>query len=664
MKSIKLKLIVSVEILILIIIISLSLLSVKISSNSLLNTANKTMPEITKQAAKVISSRVHEQLSILESISNTESITDSKKTVQEKLVSLNDEIKRYDYIRVGIADTDGNIVTSTGTSSSIADRDYFKMAISGKSSVSDPIMSKTDNKLVVVYATPIKEDNKIIGVITASRDGNEISSISNDITFGNTGKSFMIANTGVKIAHYNNELVTNMDNDLENVKEDSGLKELVSLEKRMINGEEGSGTYSYHGEDKYMSFASVADTTWSLAVVVSQGEVLSELNLLKKLTTIFAIAFIILALIYVYYISNKLIKRIKVATNYITTMASGDFSSTISKELLNNEDEIGIMIKSVNIMQESIKEILKLVIDNSTKIDMDSQNLASVSDEMSTSSESVTLAVQEVTRGSMSQAEDLMVITQVLNGFDNNLGKITNSIKDVDRSSKEIVILSKNSNSKMHDLATSIENTTSTFKDFEGKIINSGKNIGEINEITVLINSISEETNLLALNAAIEAARAGEAGRGFSVVADEIRKLAEQSKDSALKIGKLIGNVYKENLIMVDTTKMVSNDFSKQTIVINDTLSSFNNISTAINEIIPKIQSINNSTFEINAQKDDIINKVDSTAAVAEETSAASEEITASSEEMNSSAEEVSEAAKNLQIRTKEMMEKVNKFKL
>jgi len=216
----------------------------------------------------------------------------------------------------------------------------------------------------------------------------------------------------------------------------------------------------------------------------------------------------------------------------------------------------------------------------------------------------------------------------------------------------------------MHHLADSVNTTNTTFKSFETSITVLGQNIGQINEITNLIKSISDQTNLLALNAAIEAARAGEAGRGFSVVADEIRKLAEQSKHSSDDISILISNIYTQSAQMVITTQEVSKEFANQTGVIDTTLVSFNSIVDALNETLPRIGNINNSARNISDQKNDIVGKVEHIASISQETAATSEEISASTQEMHSSSEEVSAAATNLGIRTQEMMEQVNKFKL
>jgi len=489
MKSIKTKLILYISLVILAIITVLGVLSLKLSSNALMNTADKTMPAISEEGAKVVESRIKEQLQIVEQMSRSRELLDTNLNLDQKIAFLNGDVSRFDYLKIGIAQLNGDSKYTNATASNIADRDYFKKALSGEIAVSDPIMSKSENKLIVSYAAPIKDvNNNIVAVIVAIKDGTSISSLTDDITFGETGKAFMLSSTGVKIAHYNNDLVTKMDNDLVNVKEDSGLTEVVALEQKMINGEKGTGKYTYDGIEKYLAYSPVPGTTWSLAVVVEQSEVLSELDGLKTLIFALSAIFIVVAIISVYFIANSIIKRIRLATEYISTMASGDFTLEISKNHLDTKDEIGTMIQSLDTMQNSIKGMLLSVINNSTQIEADSQNLASVSEEMSSSSESVTFAVQDVTAGTSSQADDLTQVTQVLNGFGNNLDAITTSIKDVDISSKGIMTLANNSNVQMKSLAESISETTNTFRDFEVKIVKSGENISKINEITNLIN--------------------------------------------------------------------------------------------------------------------------------------------------------------------------------
>ncbi|MDF2596116.1 MAG: methyl-accepting chemotaxis sensory transducer with Cache sensor [Clostridia bacterium] len=664
MKSIKAQILLSTELVILAIIIGLSTLALQISANAVKKTADTTMSAIVQQAAKVVESRISEQLNIMEMIAARPNISNSNISTDYKLTSLQVDAQRYGYLKIGIADLTGNAKFSDASATNVSDRDYFKKAMEGVSIVSDPIISKTDNQMIVVYAVPLTENGQIVGALISTKSGSEISSIVDDITFGQTGRAFMLSNTGVKIAHYNNELVINMDNDFENIKQDSTLKEVVALEEKMINGESGSGSYHYKGADKFLAFVPVPDTTWSLAVVVEYAEVFSELTFLRTIIIVIAILFLVISSAITYLISNNLASRIKAATLYITPMGSGDFSHPISPKHLTMKDEIGQMIRAVNAMQISIKEMLSSVIANSNKIDLDSQNLSAVSEEMSSSSSTVTVAVQEVTKGTTTQAEALTAITEGLNQFSDNLDYIIQDIQTVDSNSNHIIQLSSESTEKIHHLSQSVKDTNRQFGNFEEQIITLGRNIKQISEITNLINAISDQTNLLALNAAIEAARAGEAGKGFSVVAEEIRKLAENSKESSANIASLIDTIYTENEIMIQTAQAVSQEFSNQSTVIDTTLDSFNAIVKAVNETTSQIKNINTSAENIHSQKNDVLDQVEHIASISEETSATSEEIAASSQELHSASEEVAASAINLGVLTKEMMEEVNKFKV
>jgi methyl-accepting chemotaxis protein len=534
----------------------------------------------------------------------------------------------------------------------------------GTPNVTDPMMSSTEGVIVVIYAVPIMKDGRVTGVLSATTDSSELSNMVEKITVGKSGKSFMINAKGVKIAHYNNDLVVKMDNDLENVKKDSNLTALADIEKQMIQGKSGVGQYRYNGENKTLAYAPVKGTNWSLAVSILQSEVLKQANdLVFKLLILAAFA-VILSILAVYAISSVFSKKLSIATRYMLPMSEGDFTQEVQAKELKSKDEIGQLMRALQHLQESIKDMFGLVLDNSGRIDEDAKNLSEVSSQMNESVGMVNDAIQDVAQGSASQAESISSIAQNMNVFAEKMEQIVADIKDVDTSTMEMKELSENSNQNIQGLSESVQITNQTFQTFRERIAALVENLNQINQITKLINDISEQTNLLSLNATIEAARAGEAGRGFAVVADEIRNLSEQSKNSAEKINELIQKISTGNVYIDESTELLNKEFSNQTQVIDLTLESFHEIVVSIQEVLPKIDSVNHSAESVNQKKNEILGELDQISAISEESSAATEEIGASMEQLFSSSEQIAQSASNLGQRTDEMMEGTKRFKL
>jgi Methyl-accepting chemotaxis protein len=356
-------------------------------------------------------------------------------------------------------------------------------------------------------------------------------------------------------------------------------------------------------------------------------------------------------------ITNSIIETV----DNLEIVASGDLTVAIRSD---EENEFGVMKKALYKTVENIKEMVRVIKSQSAEIDNKAESLSAISEEMSSASQNITTAIQDIAQGTSTQSDEIVNTNIILNKFNEQLEETIRLIAKMSSSASNIENLAEDSNIKMNELVDSVKNVHTEFNDFTVKISTLGLNINKINEILNLINGIADETNLLSLNASIEAARAGDAGKGFSVVADKIRKLSEQSKFSSKSINSIIGQISNDTNIMISTSDVLKKELSKQLSTLEIAIMSFDNIIKSIKTVTPQINNANLSMNSVKEQRNIIVEKLESTSAISEEVSASAEEISASTEEMNASSEEVANTALELSNMTKEIVYSLAKFKL
>lgn len=659
-KTIKSKLIILIGMLLLVVSFGLGVISYINASKALVSNIEKTLPQIALQASNTVQANLDSQLNSLELTANV--ILLNNNTKDTIMTILKAEAKRNGSIKMGYADASGNITYTTGEQDNIKNSTYFKKSISGENFVDDPVVNEQKTAMTMIYSVPIKQDSSIVGVLVSVRDGMELSEMIKEISFGKTGSAYMINNKSNSIAFKDSSMPLNQYNSIKEAEKDPSLKAIADMQKRMIAGETGLSSYTYGGKESYGGFAPIEKQKWSVVVILDKSELLSELNSLKISISLSSLVFLILGIAAIYIISHKLSTRIKYASSTLNILATGDFTNKISDKYLKYEDEIGDMANSMNIMQNSIKGMVKISNDSSLVINDNSSNLSNISKHMASSYDIVANSIQEVSQGISSQANNLMEITAILNNFSSKLEEIVTNIKDIDKNTISMNELANDSSLKMQILMDTVSGISLSFKTLANKIIAFGNNIMEVHSIVQIINSIADQTNLLALNASIEAVHAGEAGKGFSVVANEIRILSEQTKVSSENISKLISGISKDTIAITGDTNNMNSKLNYQVSIINESLNSFEEIIEVIKTVIPKVQAVNISAIEINNEKKDILDKIENTSAIAEEISASSQEITASTDEMHNLSNDVAYTAATLNEMTKNLINEQSKF--
>lgn len=620
LKSIKAKLILFFGGLLIFICAGLGIISYMAASNAISDTIDESITKIAKEAGMVVESDMEVQFNALEALAESDWMKSDELTIDGKLDLLKNEVNRSGHLYMLISDTNGNSKYTNGSTANIAEREYFIKALSGEKAVSDPIVSKVDNSVVMAFAVPIKDGNTVKGVLVAARDGNTLSDFISNIQFGKSGAAFMINKNGTTVAHKDKELVTKMDNDFENIKKDPELKQLVELEKKMAEGKEGAGEYTYNGVTKYMGFAPVEGTHWSLAVTAPKSEVMAKVNELTVTMVIVSIIFLGISIIITLFIAGGISSPIKAASDYLNVVATGDFTGKVPEKMLKMKDETGILAKAINTMQEAIKKIIIGVSNESSEV---SQMLISINtgmEQLNKSIEGISATSEELSAG----AEETAASTEEMNATSTEIEKTVESIASKAQEGAITVSDINNMTMEMRQNAiSSKDNALEIYGRTKSNLqsaIEQSKAVNQINELSESILEITSQTNLLALNAAIEAARAGEAGKGFAVVAEEIRKLAENSKNAVTRIqqvtnvilgavndlssssGEILEFIDKSVLKDYDTLVNTSKQFSESSSGINDMVTDFSSTSeelfASMQNMVKAIEEITSASNE------------------------------------------------------------------
>lgn len=427
----------------------------------------------------------------------------------------------------------------------------------------------------------------------------------------------------------------------------------------------------YSSEYEYENKVPVYDI---LVPVVKNGKTIGAIDLgmsmenVNKTVFIITGSIIVLALIafaIAAIILIKISKRITAPLNELVAVAKkiedGDLNNDIT---INNKDEIGILARSFRSMSDGLKNTVNSIIENSSKVQSMSNDLNTNAEHITSAANEVSGAIQEVAKGTTKQSEDLISISNSMDKLGEEIQNIFDKLSYVEKTSKTSENKADTGKKEINLLLKSITDVKSSFEEVVKRINSLNISVSKVGSITEVINGISEQTNLLALNAAIEASRAGEAGRGFSVVAEEVRTLAEQSHESTAQIQKLIQSISAETKDVISTSGKVNDLVKSQSAIVDRAMNSFEEMSSSIAKIGPLVDDAYKSIKTTNESKNIIVGKIESVTAVSEETSASSEEIAASSEEMFASSENAAKFSDDLKKVVSELNEKISRFKI
>ncbi|KHF39630.1 methyl-accepting chemotaxis protein [Halalkalibacter okhensis] len=437
------------------------------------------------------------------------------------------------------------------------------------------------------------------------------------------------------------------------------------IETVLQNGQDYFGEANVAGVMNQTAYQPIVDrngeTIGMWFVGVSQ-EFIDETisNIITGLVMVLAIGLGI-AIIVVILFAKQIKKRLSNVEAALESAGNGDFTTSLED---NYKDEIGQLSRSYNSMKDNLSALIQQVIETSEQVAASSEELSAGAEETSRATDQISESIQSIAAGSESQVSttgkanhSAAAISENMNQISNNANKVTESAMMTKEKSKSGYSVIQESVNKMKLVSTKADEISKVVQRL-------GQKSSEIGNVVTLITEVADQTNLLALNAAIEAARAGEQGRGFAVVADEVRKLAEQSSQSGGQIQSLILEIQNEISQSVRSMDETRSAVREGSIAVERAGDEFEGISVSVQDVTAQIQEVMGNIQQVTNQMTSMVSFIDEAAGIAEESSAYSQEVAAAAEEQNATMEEISASATTLSGMAEELKESVKKFRV
>lgn len=532
------------------------------------------------------------------------------------------------------------------------DMQWYYNPVNSKSPIwSDAHTDAHSSNMRMSYTMPIYSNNKLIGVIAIDLFFDKFKEMIDNVKVFDDGYAFL----------------TNKDLNFivnKNAKPGESLKNTLGVDLKIGDKTTGREEVKANGKKAILSYTKLTNGN-IMAIIANESDIFSSINKGIIVNVLITIFICIIVAIIALYISRKITDPINFLSTLVNTTANLDLED---RDEYNNykfpEDETGVMGKAVLHLRSVLKESMANIKECSDSTFSQAESLNSITQDLKESSVSINQTVMELANGAQEQASEAQKGSEMLAELASRVDSAVNSVETIKNDLNKVIEFNNNGGEAMKDLVSKLDLTTSMGIATTENVKILAEKSKSIGNIVVAINSISEQTNLLSLNAAIEAARAGEAGKGFGVVAEEIRKLSEETSHSTNEIEVIINDICK-NIDNIEKVIGDSNDTIKEANISMDVSSKvFDDLSNSFKSMASKIITLAKDMDNIESSKADVLNSIEGITAICEESAAATEEISATIHSQAESVDTVSNASEILINITENLEDNVNKFNL
>lgn len=362
-------------------------------------------------------------------------------------------------------------------------------------------------------------------------------------------------------------------------------------------------------------------------------------------------------------LAATIIRPISRVTRQLKEISEGEGDLTRQLEVKSN-DEVGELAKYFNKMIDNLRQLIRQVGMGAEQVAASSEELTASAEQTSRSTEHIAVAMQDVSAGSERQVQSVSESSKFITEMSLGLNQITDNTQQVSNSVVKAAEVAAEGQVSIHSVVDQMESINQQMLQLAEMIAVLGQRSQEVEEIVSVIRGIAGQTNLLALNAAIEAARAGEHGRGFAVVADEVRKLAEESSQSAQQISDMVQSIQADTEAAVASMNGTTAEVRKGMNTVAEAGKSFEQIQRAVGDVNGQVQEVSAAVQQISAETEQVVQSIATIDEIAASTASGTQNVAAAAQEQLASMEEITSSAMSLSKMAEELQALVGQFKV
>ncbi|WP_249267763.1 methyl-accepting chemotaxis protein [Paenibacillus sp. FSL E2-0274] len=552
---------------------------------------------------------------------------------------------------------DGQLTNMMNMTANVADASYFLKAKETHAPVLGEMsyLEQLDKYIIPIVVPVMDKDKQFMGGIVFSITPEVLAQMSNEITMADTGFGYVISNDGM---YYTYPDVSRMGKKITDFAKEPALQKVVD---KILSNKEGSETYKGEDGKKVITyFKTIPDTDLKLLVTVPEKEVFAKVTSAQR-TAMFILLAVILVIIFVsLYLTRLIVRPIKAISSTMKKVAEGHLNERVK---VQSGDEIGEMSQNINDMIETLSGIVNKIDTTVVEVTYSSEGMLKSAQRSSYTSAEVATVIQEVAQGMEEQFRGSEQSARATEEMAVGLQRIAESSAAVSDQAETVNSEVESGyleiQSTLQQMAV-ISSTANQTAEMIGKLSEQSEQIGQIVDV---ISEISNQTSLLSLNASIEAARAGEHGRGFGVVANEVKKLAERTNSSIISIVELIGGIQSSTTSAADSMKKSIEEIGDGMGKMQNVGVSFDHIRSSIREVSSQIQDVSAINEEMSAGTEEITASISDMLGIAKESAENAQAVSLASAEQTEIMKDVVSSAESLNEVMSVLKEEIEKFK-